>query len=101
MILLGYWMLSGYGLRARRSLLALVVILGLSSTLLWLFGFRLEPQTYPHAARVAVASATSLVRPIDDSELEGFGFAIEIVLRFVGPALLALSVLAVRAQIKR
>jgi hypothetical protein len=97
-----YWLLSGYGLRAWRSLATLVILLALSSFLLWKFGFRSDQQqSFRHAARVAVASATSLVRPVDDDELNGAGFAVEIGLRFAGPALLALSALAVRARIKR
>lgn len=97
-----YWLLSGYGLRAWRSLVTLALLLLLSSFVLWEFGFRGdEQQSFRHAARVAVASATSLVRPVDDGELNGVGFAVEIALRFMGPALLALSALAVRARIKR
>jgi uncharacterized protein YjbI with pentapeptide repeats len=100
-VLASYWLLSGYGLRAWRSLLTLGFLLALSTLILWRYGFRADGVSIAHAGRVAVASATSLVRPVDDSELNGTGFAVEIVLRFAGPALLALAVLAIRARIKR
>lgn len=97
-----YWLLSGYGLRAWRSLVTLMLLMALCSYLLWRSGFRGEEAvSFSHALRVTVASATSFVRPVDDSELNGVGFAVEILLRFAGPALLALSVLSVRARIKR
>jgi len=102
-VLWGYWLFSGYGLRAWRSLLTLLLLLALGSVVLWQLGFReaVGDVSAQHAVRVAVASATSLVRPIDDSDLNGVGFAVEIALRFAGPLLLALSALAVRARIKR
>jgi len=100
-VLAGYWLISGYGLRAWRALASLLLLLVLSTYLLWRFGFEAESVSCGHAGRVAVASATSLVRPIDDNELNGVGFAFEILLRFSGPALLALAALAVRARIKR
>jgi hypothetical protein len=100
-VLASYWLLSGYGLRAWRSLLTLGLLLALSTLILWQYGFRADAVSFAHAGRVAVASATSLVRPVDDNELDGTGFAIEILLRFSGPALLALAVFAIRARIKR
>jgi uncharacterized protein YjbI with pentapeptide repeats len=100
-VLASYWLLSGYGLRAWRSLLTLGVLLALSTLVLWQYGFRVDAVSMAHACRVAVASATSLVRPVDDGELNGTGFVVEIILRFAGPALLALAVLAIRARIKR
>ncbi len=102
LVLAGYWLVSGYGLRAWRALAALAILLITSTCLLWKLGFdAADSVTLGHTFRVAVASATSLVRPVDDSELNGAGFAIEILLRFVGPALLTLTALAVRAQVKR
>jgi len=98
-----YWLLAGYGLRAWRSLATLAAVVLGASVILWKAGFRdsVGPTTLWHAGRVAVASATSLVRPVDDSELNGVGFGVEIALRFAGPVLLTLSALAVRARIKR
>lgn len=102
-VISAYWLLAGYGLRAWRSLATLAAVVLGASLILWQVGFRdsVEPTTFLHAGRVAVASATSLVRPVDDSELNGVGFGIEIALRFTGPVLLTLSALAVRARIKR
>jgi uncharacterized protein YjbI with pentapeptide repeats len=101
-VLFLYWLISGYGLRAWRALIAFAVLLGASTFLLWKLGFDAGNSIgLHHSLRVAVASATSLVRPVDDEELNGAGFAIEILLRFVGPLLLALAALAVRAQVKR
>lgn len=99
-ILVAYWLLAGYGLRAWRSVGALVATLLVASALLWQVGFR-EAESFRHASRVSVASATSLVRPVDDDELNGAGFGVEIFLRFTGPALLTLSALAIRSRIKR
>jgi len=101
-VLAAYWLISGYGLRAWRALVFLAILLGTSTCLLWKFGFDAgDSITFGHALRVAVASATSLVRPLDDSELNGTGFAIEVLLRFGGPILLALAALAIRSQVKR
>jgi hypothetical protein len=128
-ILLGfYWMISGYGLRAWRTVVALSTLIILSATGLAFVGFQPSKTgvyrpvtTTPGSAPVyemvtvngpvpgwqtafeyAVQSTTALLRaPSNPPVLTAWGQAIEVILRLGGPALLALIVLAVRGRIKR
>jgi uncharacterized protein YjbI with pentapeptide repeats len=124
-----YWLLSGYGLRAWRAILALITLVLVSSVVLAVIGFQPSRLTIyrpgapnqPGGAPVyqltttdgptpgwstgleyAVQSTTSLLRaPTNPPILTPWGQAIEVVLRLGGPALLALAVLAIRGRIKR
>lgn len=92
-ILWCYWLLSGYGQRAARALAWLVVVVCVVTGLLTVWG-----QDFGMAARIAVGA---VVFRDDRTELTAAGEWTVLVARFLGPVLLALAVLAVRARVKR
>jgi hypothetical protein len=92
-ILTVYWVLSGYGQRAWRALAALLVVIAAVTTVLVVAG-----QDFGLAARVALGTALSKDPQV---ELTATGEWVVLVARFLGPVLLALAVLAVRARVKR
>lgn len=92
-ILTVYWLLSGYGQRAARAIAALVLVIVVVGVLLALWG-----QPAGDAARIAVG-AVVLREP--GAELTEAGQWTVMVARVLGPVLLALAVLAVRARVKR
>lgn len=102
LILTMYWMLSGYGLKASRALIALLLAIGMASLGLWACGFRPDP-SYTRAVLYSIGSTSSLFRAPDSPGLEitYAGEGIQIVLRLLGPLLIALAILAIRARVKR
>lgn len=92
-ILAVYWLLSGYGQRAARAIAALLVVIVVVGVLLAVWG-----QPPADAARIAVG-AVVLREP--GAELTEAGQWTVMVARVLGPVLLALAVLAVRARVKR
>ncbi len=93
-----YWLVSGYGLRAWRSLIFLLT-LWLSGTILF------EHVGFDKPAGIkggALASAQSIVPGVSVSgALTQSGRAIDLVLTVLGPVFIALALLAVRNRIKR
>jgi uncharacterized protein YjbI with pentapeptide repeats len=129
-ILAVYWLVSGYGLRASRALVSLIVVLAAATIMFVTIGFgrlqtiRYQPigaATSGHAAvyeqivaahgsrpgwaaavTYSVDGATSLLRPAQLLQpLTAAGEATEVALRLLGPLLLGLAVLAVRNRVKR
>lgn len=129
LLITGYWLLSGYGLRAWRALTALVILIAAATVLFVAVGFDHTSVTVyrpipPRGSKSAptyvvtnipasrpgwvtaldysVQAATSLIRsPQSPPPLTSTGKVLEIFLRFAGPGLLALAVLALRARVKR
>jgi hypothetical protein len=115
-VLLMYWLLSGYGLRASRALGAFAALLLLSALGLWKWGLERHP-VMPAGQRPSLTpdvsywagllesaeSATSLFRQSGTPQpaLTVGGIVLQIVLRVLGPALLGLAVLALRGRVKR
>lgn len=98
-ILAVYWLLSGYGLRASRSLLALAVTLAVFSVLFKTIGFVDEASLLNgllHSAR-----SVALLPQGDEIDLTEAGQAFQIALRVIGPVLIGLTALALRSRIKR
>jgi hypothetical protein len=124
-----YWAVSGYGLRAWRALLALLLVLAVATVLFATVGFaRGHPTVYVpvtsnapanqrvvyeqkylppskpgfrEAAYYSVQSATSLLREPTTEPLTTIGRITEISLRLLGPLLLGLALLALRGRVKR
>jgi len=92
-ILWFYWLFSGYGQRASRALAALFLVVATVTTLLTVWG-----QDFGLAARLAIGA---VVFRADDTDLTAAGEWTVLIARFLGPVLLALAVLAVRARVKR
>ncbi|HET8662148.1 MAG TPA: pentapeptide repeat-containing protein [Micromonosporaceae bacterium] len=126
LILTLYWALSGYGLRATRALVALLIVLALGTVGLATVGFApaqrveyhpvagaSEPVAYRQVSAPAarpgwaaafeysIDSATALLRTPQTPPLTPVGHALEIVIRLLGPLLLGLALLAVRNRVKR
>lgn len=129
-VLLGaYWAVSGYGLRAWRSLATLVVTLGAASIIFATIGFapasetgflvtagpstpgtsivmptpgRPKPQaSYFDAVVFTFRSATTLLRPGNPPPLTRVGEVTDVTLRILSPILIALAALAIRGRVKR
>jgi hypothetical protein len=101
-ILAAYWALSGYGQRAVRAVLAVVVLVGLVSVLLFTVGLP-GGQVWSWGRvdqSVRIALGAVVFRDAGQT-LTSAGAWTVMIARFVGPVLLALGVLAVRARVKR
>lgn len=94
-----YWAASGYGLRASRSLVALGLVLAIAAALFATGGFVANNSYLDgllHSARAA-----ALFPQADDINLTQGGQILQIALRVLGPVLIGLTALALRARIKR
>jgi hypothetical protein len=127
-LLTAYWALSGYGLRAWRSVAALAVLLLVGTLLFTHIGFahptasdvraaRIDTTTgeiiyevvsvggpatgYGDALHYSTNAATSLLRDPGTRDLTGVGQIYEAMLRLAGPAFLGLTVLALRGRVRR
>jgi uncharacterized protein YjbI with pentapeptide repeats len=100
-VLWPYWLVSGYGLRASRALLALAVTIAVGAVLLDLFGF--DDHERPEAGTLlfAVESSISLLRAPDTDILTDGGNVVQIVLRLAGPLFFGLALLSLRGRVKR
>jgi uncharacterized protein YjbI with pentapeptide repeats len=97
-----YWLVSGYGLRASRALIALVVTVLVFALLFWQVGF--EPQVgLTRALLFSLSSTTSLFRAprAPGAELTELGELLQIVLRLLGPLFFGLALFALRGRVKR
>jgi len=128
-LLTAYWLLSGYGLRATRALVSLIVALCLATVLFATIGFASSVRTeyrpiapaspgqaavyeqvtvpgprpgWSTAASYSLEGATSLLRPTQLLQpLTPAGEGVQIALRLLGPLLLGLAILAIRNRVKR
>jgi len=93
-----YWLVSGYSLRGFRSLLWLLCSLLVGSVLIDEFGLRGS-----HSLPISIVTAAQSIVPglSVSARLTDNGSAFEIILRIVGPVLLALTALALRNRIRR
>jgi len=99
-VLMGYWIASGYGLRATRALACLLLVLTLGGTLLFWFGFRDPSYDYGRSLIFAAESSLSLLRP-PEMPLTPGGEIVQIFLRLLGPLFFGLALLAMRGRVKR
>ena len=109
-----YWLVSGYGLRASRAFVALIVTIVVGG---WCFSnsdFRrvsdtstavpmLDPASSAWPWAFAAQEAVSIFRFAGTTgvTLVGLGVVVDIVVRIMGPVLIALMVLAIRNRTKR
>lgn len=101
-ILTLYWLVAGYGSRASRAFLSLLVVLAASALALQRWGFTRTPPL-SRGVLFATESTSSLLRVAHASRyrITTDGEAIELVLRFLGPLLIGLALLALRSRVKR
>lgn len=97
-VLTDYWLFSGYGLRAWRSLAALAVVMAVFVVGFQLWGFA-HSTSYWKSLLFAFRSTISLTDP--SMNLTAWGGLFQACLRLTGPVLLALTVLALRGRVKR
>ena len=94
-VLTAYWLVSGYGLRAWRSLAALAAVMAVSAAVFRLWGFT-HSTSYWKSLLFAFRSTLSLT----DAQvtLTAWGGLFQAILRLTGPVLLALTLLALRGR---
>ena len=112
-LLTAYWLVSGYGLRAWRALATLLVVIAVAG---WCFTNSawvrpspagttpvLDPDSRVWPWAFAAQETVALFRPAGTIgvTLVGAGVAVDLAVRILGPALLALAVLAIRNRTKR
>jgi uncharacterized protein YjbI with pentapeptide repeats len=99
-----YWLFSGYGLRAKRALVAFALLVPLFAIGFWLWGLNSSPtwavSSWGAALRTSFESATSLLRP-PPKDLSPAGEILDAVLRLLGATLLGLALFSLRGRIKR
>lgn len=94
-----YWLVSGYGLRASRALLSLLVTVFVFGVLLYAWGFP-SHASFLDAVTFSAESTTSLFRP-PQRELTLAGEWLQIGLRLLGPLFFGLALLSLRGRVKR
>ena len=102
-IITAYWLISGYGLKASRALLAwLALVLG-ASLLVARYGY--DPSLPLGRAVIFSIEGTSsfirLAHPPSVFHIQPAGEAIRALLRILGPVLIGLWLLALRSRVKR
>lgn len=130
LILTLYWLLSGYGVRARRALVGLAAVILLTGVAFAFWGFAdpdepavravdvseegapvyelHDPERpagldeLPKAIRFSAQSVVALLRgPEPDVPLTATGEWLHLALRLVGPVLFGLAILAISGRVKR
>jgi uncharacterized protein YjbI with pentapeptide repeats len=102
LILWLYWLVSGYGLRASRALMALAVTVVVFAFLFDWWGFRPD-QGFGRTLLFSIESTSSLFRV---PATEGFvltagGEVLQVILRLLGPLFFGLALLSLRGRVKR
>ena len=95
-----YWLVSGYGMRARRALLSWVALIVLGAYLMTFGGFEQEPYSMARALLFSTRATLPGVTTLERS-LTPMGQWIEIGLRIFGPLTIALFLIAVRGKLMR
>jgi uncharacterized protein YjbI with pentapeptide repeats len=100
-VLFAYWLASGYGLRAWRSLTALAVVTALLAVAFHFVGFTRPPEPPSYWTSLLFAFRSTISLTDNQVELTAWGSFFQALLRITGPVLLALTLLAFRGRVKR
>ena len=100
LILTLYWLVSGYGMRAGRTVLTFVVAVLLLAAGFQTIGLQ-NPPSFTHTLGWTLSISISLTKPVEKVDLSTAGIYLNVVTRILGPALLALAVLALRSRVRR
>ena len=101
LLLGGYWLVSGYGLRSSRALAGLAGLILAAAVVLRYTGFSGGTPHFGQCVLYAAGSVVSLNLGHVPSVLTSWGDVVRLVLRIGGPILLGLAALAVRGRVKR
>jgi hypothetical protein len=112
-LLFAYWLAAGYGLRASRaaatylSIVAVVTLMLVKAQRVFItapkmVGNDINFHSYADVfLRVVMRSSVSFFAPVATSGFSAVGVATLLILRLVGPACLALAILALRARVQK
>ena len=100
-VLAAYWLISGYGLRAWRSLVALAVVTALFAVAFHYIGFTTPPKPASYWTSVLYAFRSTISLTDSQVVLTAWGSFFQALLRITGPVLLGLALLALRSRVKR
>jgi hypothetical protein len=97
-----YWLVSGYGLRASRALIALALTVLVFAGLFDWWGFRPD-QDFGRSLLFSIESTSSLFRVPETSgfALTAGGEVLQVTLRLLGPLFFGLALLSLRGRVKR
>jgi hypothetical protein len=100
-VLFAYWLVSGYGLRAWRSLVALAVVTALLALAFYFIGFTRPPEPASYWTSLLFAFRSTISLTDSQVTLTAWGSFFQALLRITGPVLLGLTLLALRGRVKR
>ena len=100
-VLTTYWLISGYGLRAWRSLAALAVVTAAFAVAFHLWGFTAPPEPASYWTSLLFAFRSTVSLTDNEVKLTAWGSLLQALLRLTGPVLLGLALLALRNRVKR
>jgi uncharacterized protein YjbI with pentapeptide repeats len=101
LILSGYWLVAGYGLRGLRALAALGVVVVALAGLFHAVGFVPARSVLSWWDSLLYTAGSTLSINDDAVQLTAWGKLLRILLRLLGPLLLGLALLSVRNRVKR
>ena len=104
-----YWLVAGYGLRGLRPLIWLIGLIFVSAWAFPYIGFEATPlpghdappTSFLESLTFTAANCVSFSGPATNPALTVAGDALRLLLRFTGPLLIALALLAIRSRVKR
>ena len=100
-VLFIYWLISGYGLRAWRSLVALAIVTALFAVAFHYVGFIQPPKPISYWTSLLYAFRSTISLTDSQVTLTAWGAFFQALLRITGPVLLGLTLLALRWRVKR
>jgi uncharacterized protein YjbI with pentapeptide repeats len=100
-ILTVYWLTSGYGLRAGRAVLVFAVAVLILAACFQTVGLN-DPPNFSRTIGWTLTASISVVKPpTEEVSMTTVGLYLNAITRILGPALIALTVLALRSRVRR